>query len=32
MKREYPFIDTVDKLQEEIDRVKKAQAVYAGFT
>ena len=32
MKREYPFIDSVDELQEEIDRVKKAQAVYAGFT
>ena len=32
MNREYPFVDSVEKLREEIDRVKKAQAIYAGFT
>ncbi len=32
MKKEYPIIDTVDALKEEIDRVKKAQAIYATYT
>ena len=32
MNRDVPFIDTVEKLQEEIDRVKKAQALYATYT
>jgi len=32
VKKEYPIIDTVDALKEEIDRVKKAQAIYATYT
>ena len=32
MKKEYPIIDTVESLREEIDRVKKAQAIYAAYT
>ena len=32
MNKEYPIIDTVDVLREEIDRVKKAQAIYATYT
>ena len=32
MKKEYPIIDTVEALREEIDRVKKAQAIYATYT
>ena len=32
MNRDYPFIDSVEKLQEEILRVKKAQALYATYT
>ena len=32
MKKEYPFIDTVDALRDEIARVKKAQALYAGYS
>ena len=32
MKKEYPIVDTVEALREEIDRVKKAQAIYATYT
>ena len=32
MKKDYPFIDTVDALRDEIARVKKAQAIYAGYS
>ena len=32
MSREYPVIDTIEALEEEIARVKAAQAVYASYT
>ncbi len=32
MSREYPVIDTIEKLEEEIARVKKAQQIYASYT
>ena len=32
MNREYPVIDTIETLEEEIARVKAAQAVYASYT
>ncbi|MBR1566734.1 MAG: bifunctional acetaldehyde-CoA/alcohol dehydrogenase [Oscillospiraceae bacterium] len=32
MSREYPVIDTIDKLEEEIARVKAAQAIYSSYT
>ena len=32
MSREYPVIDTIEALEEEIARVKAAQAIYASYT
>ena len=32
MIKEHGFIDSLEKLQEEIDRVKRAQAIYAHYT
>ena len=32
MSKEYPVIDSLESLEEEIARVKKAQAVYATYT
>ena len=32
MQRDYPFVDSVETLQAEIDRVKRAQRLYAQYT
>ena len=32
MNNEHPFVDSVETLQAEIDRVKRAQARYARYT
>ena len=32
MSKAYEFIDSVEKLEQEIDRVKKAQAIYAHYS
>ena len=32
MSREYPVIDTIEALEEEIARVKAAQAIYSSYT
>ncbi len=32
MNREYPVIDTIEKLENEIERVKKAQEIFATYT
>ena len=32
MSKEYEFIDSVEKLEQEIERVKKAQKIYANYS
>ena len=32
MQKEYPFVDSLETLQAEIDRVKRAQQRYAQYT